>query len=902
MSEFTPLMRQYNSIKKNYPDSILFFRLGDFYEMFGDDAHCASRILEITLTKRQKVPMCGIPYHAANSYIARLIKDGQKVAICEQVEDARAAKGIVKREVIRLITPGTILEENLLEAKNNNFLLSFFPDLNDNQLNDSIGLAAVDVSTGEFLITELAGENLLKRLSDEISRFKPSECLIPQSFKENKSMSNFLQNCHLYCNFYDDWNFDFNNAYQKLIEHFKVNSLKGFGCEGLKSGISAAGAIIGYLKETQKTALNHIGKVRYYTDSDYMMLDESTQNNLELVENLQDKSQRRTLLEVFDLTVTSSGARLLRRNILLPLLSRDRIEARLNAVEKFYDNNMLRKEIRDNLAKTSDLERLISRINLGTAKARDLVGLKNSLKLIPKIKELLVSVIEGKISEITDENSKLKKNILIENVINNLYNLKDIYNLIEESIVDEPPVLLNEGGIIKKGYNTELDNLREITSDGKTWIARLERQEKERTGINSLKVGYTTVFGYYIEVTKANLSSVPAHYIRKQTLVNAERFVTPELKDKESLILGAEEKVVVLEQEIFKQVCQEITRQTLEIQTVAHSLANLDFITTLAQVAVDNNYVQPKILDEGCIIIKEGRHPVVEKMLLGAGFISNDTFVDTKDNQILIITGPNMAGKSTYIRQVALIVLLAHIGSFVPAKEAEIGLVDRIFSRIGAMDNLARGESTFMVEMNETANILNNATEKSLIVLDEVGRGTSTFDGISIAWSVVEYLNNKGQESRVKSQGSNNKQGGPRTLFATHYFELTELSQTLSGVKNYNVAVREWNDEVVFLRKIVAGSADKSYGIYVANLAGLPPEVIERAKDILDTLEKNSYRDDGIPKLAQTEEKPKQLGLFAEDYHPIMKEIKEININELTPIEALTKLEEWKEKLSKGNI
>lgn len=878
MSKFTPLMQQYHAIKKNYPDSILFFRLGDFYEMFGDDAHIASRILEITLTSRQKVPMCGIPYHAAGSYIARLIKDGKKVAVCEQVESPNVSKGIVKREVIRLITPGTVLEDNLLEAKSNNFLLSVFRDQNG-----SIGIAAVDISTGEFVLTELSGGNLFAKLRDEISRFKPSECLIPKSFKDSKKFIDFFSDIGLYCNFCDDWNFDFENAYQKLTGHFKVHSLKGFGCENLTAGVSAAGAVIGYLEETQKTTLNHIGKMRYYTSTDYMILDESTQTNLELIENLQDKSRKRSLLEILDLTATSAGARLLRRNVLLPLLKKDDIQARLSAVDKFYNNHMLRTELRNLLTKTSDLERLISRINLGTARGRDLVSLNKTLLLIPKIKEMVFSLNKVKASELTET---AEEDVLIGNISANLHELNNTCRLIEKAIVDEPPLLLNEGGIIRKGFDSGLDELREVTGEGKTWIAHLERKEKERTGINSLKVGYTSVFGYYIEVTRANLGSVPDDYTRKQTLVNAERFVTPELKEKESLILGAQERIFTLEQEIFKQICQEVAKETERIQQTAYSLARLDFIISLAEVAVNNNYVKPKILEKSSIVIKDGRHPIVERMLLEEGFVVNDTLVDTEDNQILIITGPNMAGKSTYIRQVALIVLMAHIGSFVPATEAEIGIVDRIFSRIGALDNLARGESTFMVEMNETANILNNATAKSLIILDEVGRGTSTFDGISIAWAVVEYLNNN-RETR----------GRPRTLFATHYFELTELAQTLTGVKNYNIAVREWNDEIIFLRKIVEGSADKSYGIYVAHLAGLPKEVVERAKDILDALEKNSYREDGMPKLAKTEQESKQLGLFREDNHPLIEEIKRIDIDKLTPVEALVKLEEWKEKI-----
>jgi DNA mismatch repair protein MutS len=881
LSKFTPLMEQYHRIRKEYPDTLLFFRLGDFYEMFGDDAKLGSKVLEIALTSRQKVPMCGVPYHAASKYIATLIKAGYKVAICEQLEDAKVAKDLVKRDVIRIITPGTVLEENLLPEKSNNFLAFIYLERPNVK---RAGLSFVDISTGEFLATELEGEDILEEVSLELTRLPVAEVLLPKEEESNAELLNLLKKYSLPVNYVDDWNFMKENAYQKLLNQFQLHSLKGLGLENKDLAIGASGAITSYLEATQKMALSHLLRLKFYSKSEFMVLDESTKTNLELLANVQDNTKQGSLLGVLDLTQTAMGGRRLRQYILEALTDVERIKARQEGVEDFISNSIKRGKARELLKKIFDLERLISRLCCGTANARDLVSLKNSLELIPKIKELIGEFKSEMLRELSRE----------------LHDLKEIVDLIESAIVPEPPPTLKEGGIINPEYNEELNNLYQMARGGKEWVAELEAKERKRTGINSLKVGYTSVFGYYIEVTRANLKQVPPDYVRKQTLVNAERFVTPELKEKETLILGAEERKVELEYEIFQKVRNRVISEARKIQEVARAIAEIDVLSSLAEVAANSNYTKPTLNNGEIISIKAGRHPVVEKMLIGEKFVPNDTYLDGSENQILIITGPNMAGKSTYIRQVALIVLLAQMGSFVPAEEATIGIVDRIFTRISTRDSIARGESTFMVEMIETANILNNATSRSLLILDEIGRGTSTFDGISIAWAAVEYLN--GIAKRTHPSGETEVPLGPRTLFATHYFELTELAQTLSGVKNYNFAVREWGDKVIFLRKLMEGSADKSYGIHVAQLAGLPKEVLERAKEILYHLEKNSYREDGIPKLAKVEKEPSQLSLFAEAEHALLKELAEIKIEEMAPIEALNKLQELKEKIRKGGI
>lgn len=828
-TKLTPLMEQYQRIKTQYPQALLFFRLGDFYELFGDDAKLASKLLQITLTARHTVPMCGVPYHSATGYIAKLIRAGYKVAVCEQTEDPATAKGLVKREIVRIITPGTILEDNLLERTNNNFLSAIALD----QDNKTFSLATADISTGEFMATQFKGDTSLEQLATEIARLSPAEILLPESAKTNTSLGRICQSYQKLLNFREDWAFNYQNNYVKLITHFNVGTLKGFGLENQITVVQAAGAIIDYLEETQKQSLAHLKRITYYNVEDHMILDESTLRHLEIMANQQESSSQNTLLATLDQTQTPMGSRLLKRWLTQPLIKVAQINKRLEAVEELYNNGINRRNVRELLKEVADLERLISRITCGTANPRDLVGLKNSLYLLPKIKEFALN---------------LRSELLVE-IIDAVKPLPEIAEMVDKAIINEPPVSVKEGGMIKRGYHAELDKLYTAKSSSKEFLANLELKEKERTGINSLKVRFNSVFGYYIEITKAHLDAVPQDYVRKQTLVNAERFITPELKDHETLILRAEEEINKLEYDVFNQVRQEIAKETAAIQRTATSLAQLDVLISFAETATINDYHKPVVDEGGTLTLKDCRHPVVETMLATAEkFVPNDVSLDTEDNMIHIITGPNMAGKSTYIRQVALCVLMAQIGSFVPAKEARIGIVDRIFTRIGSGDNIARGESTFMVEMTETANILNNATKRSLLILDEIGRGTSTFDGISIAWAVVEFLHEKGF----------------RTLFATHYFELTELSQTLPRVKNYNVLVREWQDKIVFLRKVVPGVADKSYGIHVAKLAGLPLTIIERSKQILDDLETNSYRDDGVPKLAPHKMKKSQMMLFKE--------------------------------------
>ncbi len=832
MTELTPMMRQYLKIKEKNKDAILLFRLGDFYEMFFEDAKVASRILQITLTSRKtgkggRVPMCGVPYHAIDNYIARLVRAGHRVAICEQVEDPALAKGIVKRETVRLITPGTVLTDTLLEEKKNNFLVALNKD------KDKLGLSLVDLSTGEFKLTQLKER---EELHSELTRLSPSECLLPERLREDGSfMRNLGEEAQMLITYREDFSFLPETAYQTLTAHFHTHSLKGFGCEDLPLAIGAAGAIVDYLKETQKTALSHIAKLSVYSPSEFMVLDGATQRNLELIHTLAG-AKGASLLAILDETVTSMGGRKMRNWMLQPLLKAAKIKERQEAVEEFFNQSSCRNKVSRILKGFPDLERLSSRASCGLANARDLVALGNALRIIPEIKK-----------EIAPCQSKLVKNLNA-----NLETLDELTELISQAIVDEPPLTLREGRLIKEGYSEGLDELRKISREGSRWIANLQAKEIERTRVNSLKVRYNKVFGYYIEVTKPNLKLVPPDYIRKQTLVNAERFITPELKDYESRILGAEERMKDLEYKIFVEVREKVAKQSERIQTVADILATLDVLTGLAEVAVRNNYVRPEVNENYLISIKDGRHPVLEKVL-DDPFVPNDTLLGGEENQLLIITGPNMAGKSTYIRQIALIVLMAQMGSFLPVKEATIGVVDRIFTRVGALDELSRGMSTFMVEMTETANILNNATSKSLIVLDEIGRGTSTFDGISIAWAVAEYIHDK-ENLRAK------------TLFATHYHELTELSLTLPRVKNYNVAVREWNEEVIFLRKVVEGGSDRSYGIHVAKLAGLPREIIERAKDILAKLEKRAFTEDIRPKLSRSGKgEMVQLGLFDND-------------------------------------
>ncbi len=879
MPDLTPLMKQYREIKRQHVDAILLFRMGDFYEMFDQDAVTASKILEITLTARNKskgieTPLCGFPYHAADSYIAKLIRRGFKVAVCEQVEDPKLAKGIVKREVIRVVTPGTVLDSNLLDAKDNNYLAALYP------AKQGTGLSFLDISTGDFYLAEVQGAGSTAELDTLLSRFSPREIVMPKNYAPDEELSALLRQYTQAVNTFDDWTFDRETAYRTLLGHFKTASLDGFDISGMKLGISAAGAVLRYIEDTQKTSLINIRRIKPFRTHEHMMLDASCQRNLELVKNMYDGSTRGTLLSVVDFTVTSMGGRKLREWLLNPLMDAAEIERRLDAVAELKEGHQLRDSLRGALNAVYDLERLISRVSLGAANARDLLALKESFTALPKVR----SLISGAQSK------------LIYAIVSDWDDLRDVHQQIDGAISDDPPYTLREGRLIKKGHNADLDELRSISREGKGWIAGIEQRERERTGISSLKVSYNKVFGYYIEVTKSNLANVPQDFIRKQTLTSAERFITPELKEYEEKVLGAEEKILAMEYRLFQEIREKVSTQTVRIQDMARRLAILDAVGSLAEAAVKNNYARPVIRDDDTLRIVEGRHPVIEQLSTDERFIPNDTLLDCEENQIIILTGPNMAGKSTYMRQVALITLMAQMGGFVPAREARVGLVDRIFTRVGASDFIARGQSTFMVEMNESANILNNATDKSLIILDEIGRGTSTFDGISIAWAVAEYIHES-----LRS----------RTLFATHYHELTELALTLSRVKNYTVAIKEWNDQIIFLRRVVEGGADKSYGIQVARLAGLPQTVIQRAKEVLANLEKAEFDELGEPVAAhqeqhesrrrdgtgETEELAEpQLGLYASEAGRLFKELRDMNLDTMTPLDALNALHQLKKK------
>ncbi len=806
----TPMMAQYRSIRRELPeDTILFFRLGDFYEMFFDDAKIASEILDITLTKRHTTPMCGIPYHAAAGYLERLVKAGVKVAICEQVEDPSEAKGIVKRDVTRIVTPGTILDEVTLDKNQNNFLAGLFRE------KDCFGLAMLDLSTGEFWIEE-SGD--LAGVQANLSRYAPAECVVAEEQLGELALDatdTLMTPC-------EDWTFERSNANDFLLRHFDVHSLEGFGCSAMSAGLGAAGGMLYYVKTQLRRNLSHVRNIRVKNPSDYMLMDETTATNLELVTPINTRAAyKATLLNVLDSTCTAMGGRLLREWLLRPLNNLEQITARHDAVDLMMDNQTYLRSLRDVLGDIKDVERLISRIGSTSGNPRDVRAMGLSLQQMPLVKSLLSG-----------------KGTILESLGNEMTALPELVALIDTAMVDEPPINLKDGGVIRPGYHSALDELREAATQGRKWLAEFQASEIERTGIKSLKVRHNKVFGYYIEISKSYLADVPESYIRKQTLVNAERFITPELKEYENKIFGAQERSIGLEHELFT----EIRRQTVEhletIQRNALAIGQVDVLSTFAERALSNNYTRPLMTDNGKLEIRDGRHPVVEQMPDAERFVPNDTTLDRETHQLIIITGPNMAGKSTYIRQVALIAIMAHMGGFVPAASAEIGVVDRVFTRVGASDDLARGRSTFMVEMQETANILNNATPKSLIVLDEIGRGTSTFDGISIAWSVAEYL-------------CKNPSMQAKTLFATHYHELTDLALTLPNVKNFSVLVKEKGDSITFLRKIVPGSADKSYGIQVARLAGLPDAVVERANDILKNLEEGEFGDTGQPKIAK---------------------------------------------------
>ncbi len=856
MAELSPLMKQYFSIKEEYPDAILFFRLGDFYEMFGDDAVTASSILQITLTTRDRgkdnpIPMCGIPHFSAETYISKLINAGYRVAICEQTEDPKEAKGIVKREVTKVVTPGTHQPDN---PKENIFILSLYPSGRHQ------GISVADLSTGEFFLYETG-----KDIADEINRFEPREVLCPSGIQDDIHYSTALDG--YFVTYYDDWLFDYSESYRKLLEYFKVYSLEAFGCEELKHAISAAGALLNYLEENSKGAviLNH---PTVLNQGDYMFLDSVTKRNLELTHNLRDGTSRGTLLEIMDETLTPMGGRFLRQAIFKPLVNEERIRERLDAVEDLIKDYEMQEGLRTYLGRIQDIERLGTRVLQGSASPRDLVAIRNSIAYIPEIKRIL----------------RKTESALIERISGEIDKFQDLKTLIEESIQDDPPATLRDGGIIRSGYRQSVDELREISTEGKGYIAGLESRERQRTGISSLKIGYNRVFGYYIEVTKSNLHLVPENYIRKQTLVGAERFITEELKEYENRVLGAQERLKSLEYEVFIEVLERVAHSTGDLLKTARAIGALDFLLSLATVSRRNNYVKPAVDDTGRIEIIDGRHPVLEKISRDERFIPNSTYVDSDDHKLLIITGPNMAGKSTYMRQVALIVLLSQIGSFVPATQAKIGCADRIFTRIGASDYLSEGQSTFMVEMIETSNILHNATDRSLIILDEVGRGTSTFDGISIAWAVAEYIANK---------------ISARTLFATHYNELTELGLTMNGVKNHNIAVKEWGDEIIFLRKIERGPADKSYGIQVARLAGLPDPVIKRAKEVLGNLESYEITEFGTPRVAgrKSRKKIQQLDLFSLNYEPLISIIRDVDLDAIGSEDALKVIADLKKMI-----
>jgi len=862
------MMRQYLEIKSRYPDAILFFRLGDFYEMFMEDAVTASRVLDITLTSRNKgsadnIPLCGVPYHSYQPYVARLVENGFKVAICEQVEDPKTAKGIVKREVVRVITPGLIVDTDILQPKENNYLMAIAAGGKNRW-----GLAVLDITTGEFRVTETGD---LEGVRNEITSVDPREILFPdgeEGTAVQRSMSNQLSERMV--NFIPEWIWESNYAEGLLRDFFNCASLEPFGCAHLPAAVSAAGAILHYLRETQKGALDHILPLKTYHSNDFMVLDDATRRNLELTATICDGNKRGSLLGVLDRTVTAMGGRKLRHWINHPLVEVDSIRSRHQAVAELVEKSLVRADLRASLDGVYDLERLNAKISMANANAKDLVALKSSLQQLPTILEyfsLLESSFLASLRETIDP-------------------LTDVVEIIGKAIVDDPPFVLREGGLIRDGYNQPLDELRSISREGKGWIARLESQEKERTGIPSLKVRFNRVFGYYIEITKSHISRAPDDYQRKQTLANAERYITPSLKEYEEKVLGAEEKMVEIEYDLFQQVLQQVALQGRRIQMTAEALATLDVLLSLAELAHDRNYVCPEVDDSGDLIITEGRHPVIEAMNLSERFVPNDVYMDPGENQILIITGPNMAGKSTFMRQVALITLLAQMGSLVPARSARIGVVDRIFTRVGASDNLARGQSTFMVEMTETANILNHATPRSLIVLDEIGRGTSTFDGISIAWAVAEYLHD-------------NSAVAAKTLFATHYHELTDMVLTREHVQNYNIAVKEWNDQIIFLRKIIKGGASHSYGIQVARLAGLPPAVIERAREVLKNLESGEFEREGEPKLARSKQasRPRvttQLSLFDGGTDELRRKLEEVDTSIITPLEALNILDELK--------
>lgn len=869
MAKITPMMQQYFAIKENYKHCLLFFRLGDFYEMFFEDAVIASKELEITLTgkdwgQEERAPMCGVPFHSADGYIARLVEKGYKVAICEQVEDPKLAKGIVKRDVIRVITPGTLLDQSVLDESKNNYIMAVYGE------KGGYGLAVCDVTTGEFQTTQFPTILASSKILDEIARFSPAELICNEGLKEHPIAEEIKKRFQIYLNDIDERMFSYRTAKKTLEEHFHVVSLDGFGLEKKTQAVSAAGGLMWYLLETQKNELEHISAVKYYTTGDFMPLDIASRRNLELTETMREKNKRGSLLGVLDETKTAMGARMMRKWVEQPLLQTDKICKRLDGVEELKDDLFLREEIKDVLRTMYDFERIMSRVVYQNANARELAMLKNSIANLPLLKNILMRCKSSCLRELYEK----------------LDPLENIHELIEKAIVEDPPFTVREGGMIKEGYCDELDTYSRAKKEGTSWIHQMEEEEREKTGIKNLKIRYNKVFGYYLEVTKSNLEDVPDNYIRKQTLANCERFITPELNDLAELILGSEEKIVSLEYDLFTEIRNAVAAEVERIQFCAQIISTLDVLQSLAEVAAARNYVKPVVDDGDIIDIKGGRHPVVEKLMEGQ-FIPNDTYLDHDETRLAIITGPNMAGKSTYMRQIALIVLMAQMGSFVPADSAHIGIVDRIFTRVGASDDLSAGQSTFMVEMTEVANILHNATSKSLLILDEIGRGTSTFDGLSIAWAVLEYV-------------ADTKVIGAKTLFATHYHELSELEGKLAGVKNYCVTVQEQGEDIIFLRKIKRGGADHSYGIQVARLAGLPHKVIKRSNQILKQLNaaditKKAKRI-ATESMEQAEETAQQVDMFHLEETQMLDEIKKLDIMAMTPMEALQKLFDLQKK------
>ncbi|MBC7085888.1 MAG: DNA mismatch repair protein MutS [Methanomethylovorans sp.] len=883
MSKMTPAMQQYYEAKKEYSDALIFFRMGDFYESFGEDAKTIAKELEITLTTRgrgedgKNMPLAGIPYHAIDTYLPRLIRKGYKVAICEQLEDPKLAKGIVKRGVVRVVTPGTAIDPSMFTDATNNYLMALSGKNND------FGISFLDVSTGEFIATQFFDEHPYDRIASEVARMVPAECIVPIHLSKNKQLMQRLEELKVIVHEFDEIAFEINNAQEYLKKHYGVSTLEGMDSNNFPLAIAAAGAALNYASTTQKRELGHVQFLSTYSESEFMILDSITLRNLEIIHNVRGEGNDTSLLKILDHTCTPMGSRLLKKWLLKPLISVDEINMRLDAVEELFSKTLVRFNLRSHLAFVKDIERLVGRVMYGNSNARDLIALKISLKEVPIFIQSLGD----------DVSSKIIREIIME--LQKFEGLGSLVELIDNAIVDEPPLTVREGGMIRAGYNEELDKLKDLSHNGKKWIADFQQKERERTGIKSLKVGYNRVFGYYLEVTSANSSQVPDEYIRKQTMANAERFYTPELKEMETAILTADEKANALEYELLNEINATVASYSKQLQRTAFLIGQLDVLVNLAEVAANNNFVRPAVTSDCRILIRDGRHPVIENTVLD-GFVPNDTEIDCEKNQFLLITGPNMAGKSTYMRQTALIVIMAQAGSFVPASYASIGIVDRIFTRVGAFDDLASGQSTFMVEMVELANILNNSTPKSLVLLDEIGRGTSTYDGYSIAKAVVEYIHNK---NRV----------GVRSMFATHYHQLTELEGTLKRVKNLHIAVKEVGDDLVFLRKIVPGATDRSYGIHVARLAGVPHEVTSRAKEVLREIENESaINREGRPKKSKGKSSARytQLMLFDGNNshndvkHPVLEELKSIDINTLTPMDALNILNNLKKLLDES--